>query len=58
MKRRMQIALERAQECERMAATVTDRKFRDQWLDLARQWRELAESTRRADYGTADYGTE
>jgi hypothetical protein len=48
MKRRMQIALERAQECERIATTVTDRKFRDQWLDLARQWRELAESVRRS----------
>jgi hypothetical protein len=50
MKRRMQIALERAQECERAAANTTDRKFRDQWLDLARQWRELAESMRRADH--------
>jgi hypothetical protein len=49
MKRRMQIAPERAQECER-AANTTDRKFRDQWLDLARQWRELAESMRRADH--------
>jgi hypothetical protein len=45
----MQIALERARECERIAATVIDRKFRDQWLDLARQWRELAESIRRSD---------
>jgi len=50
MKRRMQIALERAQECERAAGNITDRKFRDQWLDLARQWRELAESMRRADH--------
>jgi hypothetical protein len=50
MKRRMQIALERAHECERAAANITDRKFRDQWLDLARQWRELAESMRRADH--------
>jgi hypothetical protein len=48
MKRRMQIALERAQECERIATTVADRKFRDQWLDLARQWREFAESVRRS----------
>jgi hypothetical protein len=51
MKRRMQVALERAQECERAAATATDRKFRDQWLDLARQWRELAESMRRSNDG-------
>jgi hypothetical protein len=50
MKRRIQLALDRAQECERAAANVTDRKFRDQWLDLARQWRELAESMRRADH--------
>jgi hypothetical protein len=38
---------ERGQERERMAATVTDRKFRDQWLDSACQWRELAELARR-----------
>jgi hypothetical protein len=49
MKQRMQLALERAHECERIAATATDRKFREQWLDLARQWRDLAESVRRTD---------
>jgi hypothetical protein len=47
----MQVALERARECERIAASVSDRKFRDQWLDLARQWRELAESIDRSDRG-------
>jgi hypothetical protein len=46
----MQIAIERALECERIAAGVSDRKFRDQWLDLARQWRELAESIDRSDH--------
>jgi hypothetical protein len=50
MKRRMQIAIERAEECERAAANVTDREFREQWLDLARQWGELAQSMRRADH--------
>jgi hypothetical protein len=49
MKRRIETALERARECERIAAAVTDRKFRDQWLDLARRWREFAETARRSD---------
>jgi hypothetical protein len=46
----MQIATGRARECERIAASVSDHKFRDQWLDLARQWRELAESIDRSDH--------
>jgi hypothetical protein len=46
----MQLALDRARECERIAAAAMERRFRDQWLDLARQWRELAESARRSDH--------
>jgi hypothetical protein len=49
MNRRMQLALDRARECERMAAAAMESRFRDQWLDLARQWR-LAESARRSDH--------
>jgi hypothetical protein len=49
MKQRMQLSLQRARECERTAAIVTDPKFREQWLDLARQWRELVESARKPD---------
>jgi hypothetical protein len=47
--RRMQVALERAQECERAAAAITDPAFRAQWLQLARQWRELAASAQELD---------
>jgi hypothetical protein len=40
--RRMQLALEKARECERAAASVTDRLLRAQWLDTARQMAEWA----------------
>jgi hypothetical protein len=41
MKRRMQIALERAQECERAAANITDRFAINGWIWLGNgeSWR-------------------
>jgi hypothetical protein len=44
--RPLRLALERARKCEEIAASVTDQHFRAQWLDLARQWRKIAEWAR------------
>jgi hypothetical protein len=42
MRNRQELALRHAEECEREAAKVANASWREQWLDLARQWRELA----------------
>jgi hypothetical protein len=46
---RMQRCLDKAHECERLAEQATDRIMRYDYLDLARQWRELAEDDRRLE---------
>jgi hypothetical protein len=43
---RMQRCLDKAHECERLAEQATDRITRYDYLDLARQWRELAADDR------------
>jgi hypothetical protein len=43
---RMQLCLDKAHECERLAEQATDRIMRYDYLDLARLWRELAEDDR------------
>jgi hypothetical protein len=43
---RQELALRHAEECEREAAKVANASWREQWLDLARQWRELAAEAR------------
>jgi uncharacterized alpha-E superfamily protein len=38
--------LANADECRRMAKEVRDEHIREQWLAVARQWDELAESVK------------
>jgi hypothetical protein len=35
----------RARECEQQAERARDASIKDQWLDMARQWHELAKKT-------------
>jgi hypothetical protein len=42
MKDRQDLAVRRPEECEREAARPANASWREPWLDLARQWRELA----------------
>jgi hypothetical protein len=46
---RAQACRQRAEQCERAAAAVTDERIRGAYLDMARQWRVMADKAEAMD---------